>query len=334
MNFWREDVWLSPNLTWKYFDEHEGYARFSDLWYPLPAALLLLCLRCVIEQKIFRGLGIWFGIEYAQSEDDRSLSFWFNRKLRYTGVPEKLDKFCETGWRWTAYAFLHIAGMYIIHKKSWFRQTVEIWYGFPKQHYIDNDIWYYYMMELTFYWSLFISQFFDVKRKDFMEMFVHHIATISLMVFSWTCHFHRIGSLVMYLHDFSDHWLEMAKLARYTNYKKMCDFWFLMFMCVWVLTRLGVFPVWLIFSILLEAGQILEIFPIYYMFISILTGLLVLHLFWTYFIVQAGYKALVHQAEVDDSRSERGDSSQEELSELEEMDEKMNEAGNTCNVSC
>ena len=64
------------------------------------------------------------------------------------------------------------------------------------------------MVELTFYWSLFFSQFVDVKRKvdkirmntnkrfisnfqDFWEMFVHHVATIALMVLSWTCHLHR-----------------------------------------------------------------------------------------------------------------------------------------------
>ena len=27
--------------------------------------------------------------------------------------------------------------------------------------------------------------------KDFLEMFIHHLATISLMVLSWTCHLHR-----------------------------------------------------------------------------------------------------------------------------------------------
>ncbi len=35
------------------------------------------------------------------------------------------------------------------------------------RHTIDSSIWWYYMVELTFYWSLTFSQFFDVKRKDF-----------------------------------------------------------------------------------------------------------------------------------------------------------------------
>ena len=37
------------------------------------------------------------------------------------------------------------------------------------------------MIEMAFYWSLFFTQFSDVKRKDFMEIFVHHLATLALL---------------------------------------------------------------------------------------------------------------------------------------------------------
>ena len=36
------------------------------------------------------------------------------------------------------------------------------------------------------------SQFFDVKRKDFWEMFIHHNTTILLIALSWTAHFTRV----------------------------------------------------------------------------------------------------------------------------------------------
>lgn len=52
------------------------------------------------------------------------------------------------------------------------------------------------MIELGFYISLMFSQFMDVKRKDFWEMFVHHIVTILLLTLSWTCNLTRIGTLV------------------------------------------------------------------------------------------------------------------------------------------
>ena len=63
-------------------------------------------------------------------------------------------------------------------------------YNYP-YHDIERSVWWYYMIELTFYWSLSISQFFDVKRKDFVEMFIHHVTTIALLSFSWTCNLTR-----------------------------------------------------------------------------------------------------------------------------------------------
>ena len=58
------------------------------------------------------------------------------------------------------------------------------------------------------------------------------------------------------------------------------------------LRRLGVFPTWIIYSLTVEAPQLLEMFPIYYIFNGMLSLLLVLHVFWTYFIFKIAYKAL------------------------------------------
>lgn len=80
--------------------------------------------------------------------------------------------------------------------------------GYPFQS-ISRDVWWYYMFSLAFYWALCVSQFFDVKRKDFWQMFIHHIATIVLMSFSWVCNLTRIGSLVLVTHDSADIFLEV-----------------------------------------------------------------------------------------------------------------------------
>ena len=83
----------------------------------------------------------------------------------------------------------------------------------------------------------YFSQFFDVRRKDFWEMFIHHNTTIALMMFSWTTHSHRIGSLVLIVHDCADHLLELAKMFRYTRYQRTCDAVFVLFAITWVVTR-------------------------------------------------------------------------------------------------
>jgi Protein transporter of the TRAM (translocating chain-associating membrane) superfamily, longevity assurance factor len=68
------------------------------------------------------------------------------------------------------------------------------------------------MISLSFYYSLAVSQFFDVKRKDFWQMFLHHICTICLLSFSWICNLTRIGTLVLLVHDCADIFLEVSIL--------------------------------------------------------------------------------------------------------------------------
>ena len=131
------------------------------------------------------------------------------------------------------------------------------------------------MISMSFYWALSFSQFFDVKRKDFWQMFIHHIATIALMCFSWVGNLTRIGSLVLLVHDSADILLEVrmlereklysifqfifliifnsqaAKMTKYANYQRLCDCIFAAFTILWVVTRMGVYPFWIIYKYVL-----------------------------------------------------------------------------------
>ncbi len=138
-----------------------------------------------------------------------------------------MRKFSESFWRFGFYISIFIYGfvtlrnviksfvfLLFIHffsliQKSWLSDTRECWLNHPN-HPLTNDIFWYYMIELAFYWSLVFSQFIDVKRKDFWEMFLHHIATILLLSFSYIVNFVRIGTLVLVIHDFGDFWLEVS----------------------------------------------------------------------------------------------------------------------------
>ncbi|MGH0174263.1 UNVERIFIED_CONTAM: hypothetical protein FKN15_067613 [Acipenser sinensis] len=75
---------------------------------------------------------------------------------------------------------------------------------------LTTELHYYYIVELSFYWSLMFSQFTDIKRKDFLIMFLHHLVTISLITFSYVNNMVRVGTLVMCLHDASDVVLEVS----------------------------------------------------------------------------------------------------------------------------
>merc|ERR1711915_66236 len=252
------------------------------------------------------------GLSYLQAEH------WF-RQRRQAELPTTLKKFCETGWRCAFYTFILMYGTNCLRDKAWLWDIRHCWYNYPF-HQMDNDVWWYYMLELSFYWSLSISQFFDVKRKDFWGMFIHHNATIALMMFSWTTHFIRIGTLVLIVHDCADPLLELAKLFRYAKYKKTCDAIFFLFSITWVVTRCGVFPVWILYSTLFDAVKFFDMFPAYYIFNGLLCTLQLLHIVWTYLLYKVIQKAL-SKGNIDDMRSDG------ESEDSSEEDEKLNKKG-------
>lgn len=122
-------------------------------------------------------------------------------------------------------------------------------------------------------------------------MFVHHIVTLLLLSLSWICNLHRVGSLVLVVHDCADIFLEAAKITKYANYQKLCDAIFAFFTLIWIVTRLGFYPR-IIYSSSVEAPRILPMFPAYYIFNSLLILLLCLHVAWTYMILKIAHNSL------------------------------------------
>merc|ERR1712117_351542 len=103
------------------------------------------------------------------------------------------------------------------------------------------------------------------------------------MVMSWSTNLTRVGTLVLLIHDCADIFLEGAKL---------CNFMFVCFATTWIVTRLGIYPTWILYSTTIEAPQIVEMFPAYYIFNALLSTLLILHVVWTYFILKIVYKGI------------------------------------------
>jgi len=345
--FWTETIWLPPNSTWNDIDLPEK-ARFRHLAYPLPLAFILMVLRFFLDRCLYRPVGKALGIKDQRKRSpkpnavleaafqcgagnygrydykslctdtemsERQIHVWM-RMRNMAGKPTTLDKFSESFWRWTFYFSAHVISVWTLLGKPWVWNTFECWYSYPN-HNIDSDVWWHYMLEMAFYWSLFFTQFSDVKRKDFVEMFIHHLATLALLTLSFTTQMHRIGSLVILVHDFADHWMELAKMAKYAGLNTLCDISFVIFMFMWTL-RLGIFPTWIIYTTTVEAAHLIQMIPVYYIFNCLFSILLVLHIIWFYYIVKIAYTTLATGV-TEDSRSDT-DSADDEYEE-EESDE-------------
>jgi len=144
-----------------------------------------------------------------------------------------------------------------------------------------------------------------------------------LISLSWVCNLHRVGSLVLLVHDCADITLEAAKFLKYANLQKACDIVFGIFTVMWIVTRLGLYPR-IIYSTSVEAPRILPLYPVYYIFNSLLIMLLILHLVWTYMILQIVIQTIKVGKMDGDVRS----SSDEEVTESSENREKPLMNGN------
>uniref|UniRef100_A0A8D0CS03 Ceramide synthase 3b n=1 Tax=Sander lucioperca TaxID=283035 RepID=A0A8D0CS03_SANLU len=316
--FWWERIWLPVNLTWADLEDREGrvYAKASHLYVTVPYTFAFLLIRYLFERWIATPIAVSAGIKqrvHLKAEDNpilehyyitqcrnpaqadidglskksslsvRQVERWFRRR-RGQDLPGVLKKFREASWRFVFYLLAFIGGIVALYDKEWFYDTREVWTGFPKQSMLESQYWYY-ILEMSFYGSLLLSVAFDVKRKDFKEQIIHHLATLVLLSFSWCVNYIRIGTLVMIVHDASDVLLESAKLFNYAKWEKTCQSLFVLFAMVFMVTRLIIFPLWLIHCTWVYPVQHYPAFFGYYFFNVMLVVLLCLHIFWAYLIL-------------------------------------------------
>ncbi|XP_047443804.1 ceramide synthase 2-like [Mugil cephalus] len=357
---WQEDYWLPPGIQWQDIKmrEDEGYFPLPrDLIYTVPLAFAFIALRYVFERLIAIPLSKCLGVKdrirvrappipkleafYKQKSrqpsqcevvslgkqcglSQRKIQAWF-RHRRNQDRPSNTKKFCEASWRFVFYLVAFIAGLGSLINTPWFWDQRECWRGYPKQPVADAHYWYY-ILELGFYLSLLLCVSVDVKRKDFKEQVIHHIATIFLISFSYCTNFVRIGTLVMLVHDSSDFLLESAKMLHYAVWTRTCDSLFVVFAVVFLITRLVVFPCRVVYSTLVESLEFFQPFFGYYFFNALLLVLQALHIFWAYLILRMVYKfafmGKVEKDERSDEESEVDDGEEEEEEPEEEEDER------------
>ncbi|KAK5643907.1 hypothetical protein RI129_007752 [Pyrocoelia pectoralis] len=319
--FWNKNFWLPDYVTWEDlepgFRNNIKYSNPKDLYLAIPFAFGMVAIRYCLERYCFTPIGTLLEIKNCISKPaknpllekafisqkkisnadilklakqldwpERKVERWFRLRPKQN-KPSTMNKFCENSWLSLYCISMFIMGITALWNKSWMWNIKECWISYP-HHNIDDDIWWYYIISLSQYCSLCLTTLIDVRRKDFHQVLIHHTATISLLIFSWFLHLQRIGSLLIFIHESSEIFLNVAKIARYAEYSKVCDTMFVMFTLVWIITRLCIFPFWIIKSTLFDSLTLTHTspFPVYYIFNSFLIIILALDLFWTYLIVK------------------------------------------------
>ncbi|KAK0155100.1 Ceramide synthase 5 [Merluccius polli] len=342
---WSERFWLPENVSWADLEHPPPgveYPRAGQVMYAVPLAFGVLLLRLVFERLIAKPCAqilhlqaevtrppqsnavlekvyasrtspdekLLDGLSKQLDWDVRKIQRWF-RLRRNQDKPSILKKFCESMWRFTFYLGIFTYAIRYLWVSPWMWNTKECWYNYPFQP-LSPGQYNYYVAELAFYWSLMLSQFTDIKRKDFNIMLVHHFATISLITFSYANNMLRAGTLVMCVHDAADIFLEAAKLANYAKCQRLCDTLFIVFSIVFFITRLVIYPFWIVHSVLIESWEIIGPYQSWWLLNGLLLVLQVLHVIWFYLIARIAIKALFKGKVAKDDRSDIESSSEEE----------------------
>ncbi|XP_059917218.1 ceramide synthase 2 isoform X2 [Gadus macrocephalus] len=296
---WWERLWLPQNVSWSDLQDGDGlvYARPSHLYLALPCAFALLLVRYLFESYLASPLAEAWGIR------DR-------RRL-----PPEPSCALDAYFRHTSHCPSQAEVRSLCKKTSWSERRVQVWFrrrrnqdraGLCKR--FCEASW-----RCTFYLFAFLGGILALYD-DFKEQVVHHIATLTLLAFSWASNYIRIGTLVMATHDSADILLEGAKILNYAKWKRSADTMFVVFTLIFALTRMVILPFWLIHCTWVYPVERFEPFFGYYFFNAMLVVLQILHFYWGLLISKMLYKCLFSKLEGD----ERSDEEEEDRSDEEE----------------
>ncbi|XP_014679694.1 PREDICTED: ceramide synthase 1-like [Priapulus caudatus] len=301
------NVNCSGNWVVRWFEDLKAHAHYGncDVVVIVLLSIMWTILRVVATRQLFEPLA---------------------RKLN---VQEKnCGKFPESAWKFIFYSFTWSYNLYIVvccGRYTFFHDPLSGWHGWAEGMYIPSDIFWLYMIQCSFYLhSVYGTLFMDAWRKDSVIMLFHHFLTLALIWFSYAARYHKIGALVLLLHDVTDVELEFTKLntyMRYRNNKKyivheyLANVGFLLFALSWFLFRLYWFPLKVLYTA--GYGAMLRdptYVPFWFFFNVLLWILQLMNVYWFQFIVVFLYKVATGQmTEMVDTREYDSDNASSKL---------------------
>eukprot|EP00775_Hariotina_reticulata_P007298 gene7298-7511_t len=270
-----------------------GNRMLDVLVLPLIFAVAFPLLRVTLTKHVFQPAGIAV-FERVQKKKDLS---WTQQQLS-----DKLVKWNESCWKLVVYTFFSATAFLVTFREPFFADPYYFWTdanAFPLNYYVPLKTLLFYCVEIGFYiQAIPFLIFIEVRRKDWLESFAHHLVTLGVMYYSWWANFTRAGLMVMLLHDISDILLEGAKLAKYADKEQLALQLFVSFALSWIILRVIIFPYMVVFRMLVDpiiyiaVPYNIDAQPHYSILGTLHLLLFFLHLYWTYLILKVIVKQL------------------------------------------
>ncbi|GAA5894518.1 hypothetical protein JCM5296_005118 [Sporobolomyces johnsonii] len=188
------------------------------------------------------------------------MRWMFGPFARRCGIKERRSvvRFAEQSWSLCYYLIFFALGLYI-NQTSPYRSlnTLHFWKGYPHVALPALTKWYY-LVQSAFWIQQIIVLNLEARRKDYVQMFAHHIITTLLMSSSYVTNFTRIGNSILCTMDLSDIFLPLAKLFKYADKPQLSDATFAVFLVSWIATRHVIFGM-IIWRLIAEAPTVIEL---------------------------------------------------------------------------
>lgn len=231
-------------------------------------------------------------------------------KLKRAGV----EKFAQSFMEMFLYGSFALLGLLVVPKQE-FAWPSELWWrGFPQGEHdlLRSDLRCYYLLYAARYFQGGISILLEHRRKDFVEMQIHHWVTVSLIFVSYINGCNHIGAVIMVLFDPADVPLHLAKLFKYTadatqkaTYQTAADILFAFFAVVFLATRLICYP-YVVWSAQIETRKFFTKGIPEWTCMMLLYALLALQIYWFTLLLRAAIKMFTAGG-IEDVRSDDSD---------------------------
>lgn len=172
--------------------------------------------------------------------------------------------------------------------------------GFPNSHFFKKtknfDL--YYNTCLAYFSYDFIALLITKKQSDFIYMLLHHVCTLSLIIFSYLTNYSNIGSLILYFHNETDILLHVTRFFIQTDYKILTGVIGIIFTLNFIYMRQYVFGeiMYVTYEYLKDKWCIVNVSL--YLFLCIL---FIMHIRWTIILLYKTNELLFKKKQIVDT---------------------------------
>eukprot|EP00630_Chrysocystis_fragilis_P004112 CAMPEP_0197400150 /NCGR_PEP_ID=MMETSP1165-20131217/16410_1 /TAXON_ID=284809 /ORGANISM="Chrysocystis fragilis, Strain CCMP3189" /LENGTH=323 /DNA_ID=CAMNT_0042926197 /DNA_START=18 /DNA_END=989 /DNA_ORIENTATION=+ len=231
----------------------------------------------------------------------------------------RVAKFSQAAMEAVFYGSFTLVGAAIVPAQPWIWPSKHWWIGFSTgEHSImRDDLRCYYLLYGARYAQGTLTVLLEPKRKDFVEMVLHHLVTVAVVAISYLYGWNRVGAVVMLLLDPGDVPLHTAKMFKYVSEARhrnkllaatcafVADRVFELFALLFFVTRVAMYP-YVCWSAHVEATRYFPKGLPEWTCVALLETLFALQCYWFFLILKVAL-VFIRTGHAEDVRSDDED---------------------------